>query len=158
MRLVAAHHRQRRAGPALRPSSGARGEQPGRIRIVQEGVILPTPFLDISGNVSFGGEQGLFSMAFDPDYEENGRFFVNYTNNSGDTVVARYEVGANPDVADAGSGVELLTVAQPFGNHNGGQEGDAHHQHKCAFGSRKREHGNSFRETNRAGGIRIGRP
>lgn len=96
-------------------------EQPGRIQVVKDGVVLPTPFLDIASIVDFGGERGLLSMAFHPDYESNGRFFVNYTDNDGDTVIARYEVGVDPDVADVSSGVTVLVVAQPFGNHNGGQ-------------------------------------
>ena len=109
------------AAPPLDPRRIFVVEQPGRIRIVRDGVVLPAPFLDISALVSFGGERGLLSMAFHPDYEANGRVFVNYTDSAGDTVVARYEVSANPDVADATSGVEVLEIDQPFSNHNGGQ-------------------------------------
>jgi cysteine-rich repeat protein len=107
--------------PPLDPSRLFVVEQPGRIQVVKDGAVLPTPFLDIASLVDFGGERGLFSMAFHPDYESNGRFFVNYSDNSGDTVIARYEVGANPDVANVSSGVTLLLVNQPYGNHNGGQ-------------------------------------
>jgi hypothetical protein len=95
-------------------------EQPGRIRVIKYGTLLPTPFLAIEGKVSTGSEQGLLSVAFHPDYESNGFFFVNYTDTGGDTVVARYQVSGNPDVADAGSETILLTVDQPFSNHNGG--------------------------------------
>ena len=100
-------------------------EKIGRIRIIKNGTLLATPFLDITGPVNASaGERGLLGIAFDPDYESNGRFYVSYTADagSGDSVVARYEVSANdPDRADAGSGVTLLTLDQPYSNHNGGQ-------------------------------------
>jgi glucose/arabinose dehydrogenase len=82
--------------------------------------VLPTPFLDVSSLVSSGSEQGLLGFAFDPHYATNGRFFVSYTNTTGSSVVASYQVSANADVADAGSAVIRLTVAQPYENHNGG--------------------------------------
>ena len=96
--------------------------QRGRI-VIYDGVgVLPTSFLDITPLVSCCGERGFLSMAFHPRYLENGFFFVNYTNTAGDTVVARYRVSSsNRDRADAGSGVVLLTIGQPFANHNGGQ-------------------------------------
>jgi glucose/arabinose dehydrogenase len=98
-------------------------EQPGRIKILDliGGTVGGTPFLDISSLVSFSGERGLLSMAFHPDYDANGTFFVNYTNNSGNTVIARYTVSGDPDVADPGSAVILKTINQDFSNHNGGQ-------------------------------------
>jgi len=80
-----------------------------------------TEFLDIDPLVSDGGERGLFATAFHPDYATNGFFFVSYTNNAGDSVVARYEVSGDVDVANPASGVVLLTVDQPAANHNGGQ-------------------------------------
>jgi glucose/arabinose dehydrogenase len=96
-------------------------QQGGSIRILQDGALLPTPFLTISP-ISTGGERGLLSMAFHPGYEENGYFYVNYTNTSGSTVIARYKRSdANPDVADPASGVTLMTISQPYSNHNGGQ-------------------------------------
>lgn len=97
-------------------------EQPGRIRIVRDGQLLETPFLDITGKVESGGEQGLLSVAFHPDYATNGRFYVDYTEaGSGDTRVERYTVsGANPDRADPASATTILSVAQPASNHNGG--------------------------------------
>ncbi|KAA3604556.1 MAG: glucose dehydrogenase [Planctomycetota bacterium] len=91
-----------------------------RIRIFKNGGLLGTPFLDLGSIASGGGERGLLGMAFHPNYAQNGQFFVNYTNNSGATVVARYNVSANPDVADAGSGFTIMTIGQPFSNHNGG--------------------------------------
>jgi cysteine-rich repeat protein len=96
-------------------------EQPGTIRIHRDGQLLPTPFLDIEERVSCCGERGLLGLAFHPNYETNGRFFVDYTNNDGDTVIARYEVGPDPDGADPNSERILLVIDQPFGNHNGGQ-------------------------------------
>jgi glucose/arabinose dehydrogenase len=100
-------------------------EKQGVIRIIRNGVVLDTPFLDISGIVkSVGGEQGLFSAAFSPDFAVNGRFYVDYTGfggTIGDTVVARYRSSADQDSADPASAEQLLTVSQPFENHNGGQ-------------------------------------
>lgn len=95
-------------------------EQGGRIRIIDNGQVLGTPFLDISAIISSGGERGLLSLAFHANYGTNGYFYVNYTDQSGDTRVVRYTVSGNPNVADAQSGNLILTVAQPFGNHNGG--------------------------------------
>src|SRR6266496_268117 len=96
-------------------------EKVGRIRIIQDGQLLETPFLDISSKVgSSGNEQGLLGLAFHPQYAQNGRFFVNYTDNNGDTVLARFQVSSDPNVADPNSEVKLLGVDQPFPNHNGG--------------------------------------
>jgi glucose/arabinose dehydrogenase len=96
-------------------------EQPGLIRIIQDGSLLAAPFLDIRARVgSSGSEQGLLGLAFHPDYTNNGYFFVNYTDRSGDTVIARYRVSADPSLADPSTEVRLLEVQQPYGNHNGG--------------------------------------
>jgi glucose/arabinose dehydrogenase len=96
-------------------------EQGGTIRIHNGSSLLATPFLNISTVITPGGERGLLSMAFHPDYENNRYFFVYYTNLSGDITVARYQTQAgNPNEADAGSGVVLLTIPKPFDNHNGG--------------------------------------
>lgn len=96
-------------------------QQDGFIRIVAEGELAPEPFLDITGDVgSSGNEQGLLGLAFHPGYAENGRFFVYVTNNGGDTDVLEYLVSDDPNRADAGSRRELLEVAQPASNHNGG--------------------------------------
>lgn len=95
-------------------------EQAGRIRIVKNGRTLPAPFLDISDRVRSGGEQGLLSMAFHPEYRSNGWFFVNFTDRSGDTRVERFKVSASPDVADAGSSLLIIGIDQPYSNHNGG--------------------------------------
>src|SRR5712692_7743353 len=93
--------------------------QGGTIKLF-DGFQLQT-FLDISSLVSCCDEQGLLSTAFHPQYGSNGFFYVNYTNTAGDTVIARYRVSVNPSVADPNSAVILLTIAQPFDNHNGGQ-------------------------------------
>ena len=95
--------------------------QQGRILIFNGTQVLATPFLDISASVLFAGEQGLLGLAFHPDYATNGFFFVHYNNPAGESVVARYEVSADPNVANAASGAILLTVQQPFSNHKGGQ-------------------------------------
>ena len=96
-------------------------EQSGRIRIVRDGQVLPEPFLDISELVSCCGERGLLSLAFHPEYQDNGLLFVDYTDANGDTVVARYHVSTtDPDRADPASAEVILTVDQPAANHNGG--------------------------------------
>lgn len=96
-------------------------EQGGRIVIVRNGAELGAPFLDIASLTNSGDERGLLSLAFHPSFAQNGYFYVNYTDGSGRTRVARYTVSADPDVADAGTATPILTVDQPFGNHNGGQ-------------------------------------
>jgi len=97
-------------------------EQGGRIRTIRNGSVEPTPFLDISGRVLSGGEQGLLGLAFPPGYAANGRFYVNYTRTpDGATVVARYRAAGTPRVADPTSEEVLLVIGQPFANHNGGQ-------------------------------------
>jgi len=96
-------------------------EQPGRIRIVDDGSLVDAPFLDIVDRVtSEGNEQGLLGLAFHPRYAENGRFLINYTDRNGDTVISAWTVGQDPNRADAGSERVLLSVDQPAGNHNGG--------------------------------------
>lgn len=95
-------------------------EQAGSIRIVKDGALLATPFLDLRSRASSGGERGLLSVAFHPSYASNGFFFVNYTDLSGNTRVERYHVSANPDVADATTAKLILGVPQPYANHNGG--------------------------------------
>ncbi len=98
-------------------------EKGGRIRILSpDGTILPTPFLNIDPRVnSQASERGLLGLAFHPDYENNGYFFVNYTDNDGDTRISRFSRNPdNPDLADPNSEKILLTVDQPFSNHNGG--------------------------------------
>ena len=98
-------------------------EQGGRIRVVRNGAVLPTAFLDLTSLVLSGGERGLLSMAFAPDYAATGRFYVYYTarSPSGQLVLAEYRRSSNPDIADSGSARTVLTIPHPAGNHNGGQ-------------------------------------
>ncbi len=97
-------------------------ELAGAVRIVENGTVLPTPFLDLTGVVPTSGEQGLLGLAFDPEYATNGRFYVHYVNQDGDAVVARYTVSAgNPNVADTASAEPLLTIDRTTTFHNGGQ-------------------------------------
>jgi len=93
-------------------------EQTGRIRVLKNDELLATPFLDIRSLVTYGGEQGLLGLAFHPNYASNGFFYVNYTDVNGNTVVARFH--GSGDQANAGSWKMVMTIAQPFSNHNGG--------------------------------------
>ncbi|MBI3758804.1 MAG: PQQ-dependent sugar dehydrogenase [Deltaproteobacteria bacterium] len=99
-------------------------EKQGRIRIINNGNLLTTPYLNIDpivgGGTSIDSEQGLLCLAFDPNYATNGNFYVNYTNNSGNTVIARYTVSADPNVADPNSALRIWGYNQPQANHNGG--------------------------------------
>ena len=96
-------------------------EQRGLIWIIDEdNDVLSSPFLDLRGLTNGGGEQGLLGMAFHRSYGSNGRFFVNYTDLAGDTQVVEYQVSSNDDVADPNPVQTILSLAQPFGNHNGG--------------------------------------
>ena len=97
-------------------------ERGGTIRVIKAGATPATPFLDIAARVTTnGGEQGLLGLAFSPSYSSNGEFYVNYTRAAdGATVVARYRVSADADIANANSEEIVLTEAQPFANHNGG--------------------------------------
>ena len=96
-------------------------ERAGRILVLQPGGTVPSVFLDIQSRVLSGGERGLLGLAFHPDYARNRRFFVNYTRDpDGTTVIAEYRASmANPDLADIQE-IVLLSIAQPFSNHNGG--------------------------------------
>lgn len=97
-------------------------EKGGVIKILDlNGNTNATPFLDIQSLVSTNSERGLLGLAFHPDYETNGFFFVHYSDTAGDTQISRYSVSSsNPDVADPNSGLPILNVAQPASNHNGG--------------------------------------
>ena len=96
-------------------------EQPGRIRIVKTGALLGTPFLSITNLVSHGGEQGLLGLAFHPHFATNHQLYLDYTNTKGDTVIALYKVSTtNPDLVDPKTAKAILTIKQPYANHNGG--------------------------------------
>jgi len=110
------------------PPSGADGllfvvEQPGRIKVVEMATGAVSPFLNIEGRVASGGEQGLLSVAFAPDYADSGRFYVYYTAPGGDITVEEYRRSAgNPLQADGSSARKLLDIEHSrFTNHNGGQ-------------------------------------
>jgi glucose/arabinose dehydrogenase len=97
-------------------------EQGGRIRVVRGGRVLRRPFLDVSRQIVSGGEQGLLGLAFAPDYARSRRFYVHYTNRSGDTRLVEYRARrSSADVADPSSARVLLAQDQPEPNHNGGQ-------------------------------------
>lgn len=114
-------------------------EQTGRIRVVVNGAVLPTAFLDLRSIVQAGGEQGLLGLAFHPNYASNGRFFVYYTAkpppgstcpssfnpaaNCGDNTVAEYQVSGNPEVANPTPVRTLFALRDHFSNHNGGMLG-----------------------------------
>lgn len=93
----------------------------GRVKILDlDGNDLGT-FIDVGSDISTGGERGLLGVVFHPDYANNGYFYLNFTNNSGDTEIVRYTVSAgDPNAADANSGEVVLTINQPFSNHNAG--------------------------------------
>ena len=94
-------------------------QQSGVIRILKNGQLLPTPFIDISSRVRFGGEEGLLSLDFAPDFSQNGHVYLYYSNTAGNTVLSRFD--AQGDIADPGSEEILLQFSQPSANHNGGR-------------------------------------
>ncbi|SRR5579885_56079 len=112
------------ASPPGEPNKLFVVEQTGAIQIVNldNDHVSSTPFLTIpSSQLSHGNEQGLLGLAFDPNYEKNGRFYVDLTDANGDTEIREYHrSGANPDFAKAGSYKLILKINQPFANHNGG--------------------------------------
>ena len=96
-------------------------EQGGQIRIVRDGKLVASPFLDISTRITSGGERGLLGLAFHPEFPTDPRIFVNYTDANGDTQVSSFRVDpTRPDAADPSSEVKILHIAQPYANHNGG--------------------------------------
>jgi hypothetical protein len=97
-------------------------EKGGRIKILNPDTTVNTElFLNITSQVSTGGEQGLLGLAFHPDYATNGYFYVNYTKPNGDTQISRFTVDPiDPNIADPTSELPIIGYAQPFSNHNGG--------------------------------------
>ena len=96
-------------------------EQTGRIRVIRKGVLRSAPFLDLGSKISTGGERGLLGLAFHPDYGRNRKFYVNYTDHNGDTVVAQYlRSSTNANLADATTAKLVIRIPQPYSNHNGG--------------------------------------
>ena len=100
-------------------------EQGGLVRILKDGALLPTPFLDLTQKVDCCGERGLLGLVFHPKYLENGYFYVNYTekvNNKLYTVISRFSVSPiDPNQADPDSEMRMLHIEQPYQNHNGGE-------------------------------------
>jgi len=103
-------------------------QQNGRIRTLRSGTVSARDLIDVSAAIVSGGEQGLLGLAFPPNAATTGRFFLDFTNRTGDTVVARFRRSADPTVADPatrfdlrwGSATGLAYIQQPFANHNGG--------------------------------------
>ena len=96
-------------------------EKGGIIRIIDGDTVLEMPFLDLTGQVVADGyEQGLLGLAFAPDYAESGFFYVNYIDLTGSTVVSRFSVSEDPNLADPQSESIVLRQEQPYPNHNGG--------------------------------------
>ncbi|MEO8596424.1 MAG: PQQ-dependent sugar dehydrogenase [Candidatus Solibacter sp.] len=96
-------------------------QQSGLVRVLLNGALLPGAFLDIRSKTRADGERGLLGLAFPPGFGATQRFYVDYTDLNGDTVIAQYRVPAGRDTADAASELVLLKIPQPFANHNGGQ-------------------------------------
>ncbi len=97
-------------------------EQAGLIQIIKNGGLQSIPFLDIRGKVLNQGEEGLLGLAFAPNYNQSGQFFVYYTQSDMSEVLARFQVSSNPDVADPNSELQLMVIPHPvYPNHNGGQ-------------------------------------
>lgn len=96
--------------------------QHGLIMVVNSnGVVNPQPFLNISGRIKYGGEEGLLGLAFDPGYKTNGYFYVNYVGTNDSTHISRFSVNpSTPDIADPSSELRLMTIFQPYTNHKGG--------------------------------------
>jgi len=96
-------------------------EQTGAVRIIAGGQMLATPFVDVTNDVRCCGEQGLLGIAFHPDHADNGFFYVSYTDDAGDSRIDRFTVSGDPDVIDVATRLNIMTVSQPFSNHNGGK-------------------------------------
>jgi glucose/arabinose dehydrogenase len=95
-------------------------QQGGQIRIVRDGALVEQPFLDIAARLTAGGERGLLGLALHPDFPNDPRFFVDYTDLNGDTVISSFNQSLDADSADPESELVLMHIKQPFPNHNGG--------------------------------------
>jgi glucose/arabinose dehydrogenase len=92
----------------------------GRIRIFENGKLLPKPFVTLDKDLATGEEQGLLGLAFHPKFADNGKLYVNYTADDGDTKIVEFRVSADPDVVDLSTRREIIEIDQPYSNHNGG--------------------------------------
>jgi glucose/arabinose dehydrogenase len=96
-------------------------EKTGKVKILQNGVVRSTPFLNISSQVSKGSEQGLLGLAFHPGFKTNRKLYVNFTNLAGTTVIREYRVSSsNRNVVSTSTRRDILRIGQPYANHNGG--------------------------------------
>jgi glucose/arabinose dehydrogenase len=95
-------------------------EQGGRVWALTDGRRAPSPYLDASDEISSGGERGLLGLAFHPRFPDDPRVFVDYTNVDGDTVVSSFQPGLDADALDPASEKQVITIKQPYANHNGG--------------------------------------
>lgn len=95
-------------------------EQVGMIRIIDNGMVLNDPFLDLTDVTVRSGEQGLLGMALHPLFSDNGYFYVNYIDANGNTIVSRFSTSSDPNIADRNSEKLILNIVQPYSNHNGG--------------------------------------
>ncbi|MEX2011240.1 MAG: PQQ-dependent sugar dehydrogenase [Chloroflexota bacterium] len=96
-------------------------EQTGKIRVIKGGTLLAAPFLSVSASISTGGERGLLGLAFHPKFKDNGKFYVNMTlKGTGATAINEYRAVGNADTVDWRTGRRIMTIAQPYSNHNGG--------------------------------------
>jgi glucose/arabinose dehydrogenase len=96
-------------------------EQTGKIKVLKDGVVRSTPFLNLTSQVSRGGEQGLLGLAFHPNFATNRKLYVNFTNLAGDTIIREYRASStNPNVVATSTARRILKIDQPYANHNGG--------------------------------------
>ncbi len=96
-------------------------EKAGRIDVLQPGATRPSTFLDLTSRIASDGEQGLLGLAFHPEFASNGRFYIDYTDTNGDTVLAEYRVSTgDSERADPASERQVLGIDQPYSDHNGG--------------------------------------
>ena len=95
-------------------------QQAGQIRVVRDGALVEQPYLDIAERLTAGGEQGLLGLALHPDFPDDPRLFVDYTDVNGDTVISSFKASLDADSADPESELVLMHIKQPVPNHNGG--------------------------------------
>jgi glucose/arabinose dehydrogenase len=97
-------------------------EQAGLVRVIRNDTTLATPFLDLRNKIGTGGERGLLSIAFHPQYASNGRFYVYFTDKNGDIRIVRYNISADPNVGNEATADTVIAIPHPtYANHNGGQ-------------------------------------
>jgi glucose/arabinose dehydrogenase len=95
-------------------------EQPGRVRVLENGKLATTPFFTMDRKISTGNEQGLLGLAFHPEFQNNGLLYINYTADDKDTHIVEYKVARNGETVDLSTRREIIEIDQPYSNHNGG--------------------------------------